>query len=618
MIFDVEADGLLDKATKIHVLSYTKPNGKIVSTTDYDEMKIILLKEKILIGHNIILYDVPLLERILKIKIKAKLIDTLALSWYLNHKRIRHGLEEYGVEYGIPKPKIDDWHNLTIEEYIHRCEEDVKINVKLWKQLKNKLLSIYDSKEQANRLLNYLSFKFDCVREQHNSKWKLDKPKAEQLLEELSDQAEEKMSQLIDIMPKVPKYIIKKKPKKPYKADGSYSVIGAQWFKLLKEHNLPKDYEDEVKILSHYEEPKPNAPQQVKDWLYSLGWVPTSFAYSKDVEGNERKIPQIRVEGSDGKELCSSVKKLIDDNPELEYLEGLTVLQHRIGILKGFLDNEKEGYVIADIGGLTNTLRFKHRVLVNLPGVHKPFGVDIRGCLIAKDGNILCGSDMASLEENTKKHYMYPYDPEYVKEMSKPGFDAHLDLAIQAGKTTQEEVDLWKAGDKNVKDLTLLRKNFKPVNYGCVYGVQAPRLARDNGWKRKDAQVLIDVYWKRNWAVKEVEKNTVVKKIKNEMWLLNPVSGLYYSLRFEKDKFSTLNQGTGVYCFDTWIKHFRKNRPQLTGQFHDEIIIEIKDGYQQECTDLLRKAIDDTNEQLKLNVTLDIDIQFGYNYAEIH
>ena len=102
------------------------------------------------------------------------------------------------------------------------------------------------------------------------------------------------------------------------------------------------------------------------------------------------------------------------------------------------------------------------------------------------------------------------------------------------------------------------------------------------------------------------------------MWLWNPISKLWYSLRYEKDIFSTLNQGSGVYCFDTWIKHFRKKRPQLTGQMHDEVILEVKKGHREGAEKLLRDAIDETNKELKLNRDLDIDVQFGDTYAEIH
>ena len=62
MIFDVEADGLLDEATKIHVLAYRTKEG-IKHTHDYEEMRTLLLNAKVLIGHNIVCYDIPVLKR---------------------------------------------------------------------------------------------------------------------------------------------------------------------------------------------------------------------------------------------------------------------------------------------------------------------------------------------------------------------------------------------------------------------------------------------------------------------------------------------------------------------------------------------------------------------------
>jgi len=618
MIFDVESDGLLDEATKIHVLAYKK-DGRVCHTHDYDEMREILTSAELLIGHNIICFDIPLLEKILGIKIKARLIDTLALSWYLNHTRIRHGLEGYGEEYGVPKPEVDDWHNLSKEEYAHRCREDVKIYSKLWQKMKTKLLRLYGTKEEADKLIDYLSFKMDCVREQERSAWKFNRTLTENTLSSLYRERDEKTEALARAMPKVKKYGAKTRPKKPFKADGSYSVVGAKWFNLLRREGLPEDYTGEVQVLLREEEPNPGSHDQIKQWLFSLGWVPRSFKYDKDSSGNERKIPQVRIEGEDGKELCPSVKKLIQDNPAVELLEGLSVINHRISIFEGFLKNDKDGWLHAKVGGLTNTLRFKHRVLVNLPGVHKAWGEEIRGSLTSIDGFELCGSDMCSLEENTKKHYMHYHDPEFVKEMSRPGFDAHLDLAKHAGACTQEEIDAYVDGAVSaVTKLKPLRKIYKAANYACVYGVGAATLARDTGLTKKQAQELIDAYWARNWSVKKVCSEITIKKIDGEMWLLNPVSRLWYSLRSEKDIFSTLNQGTGVYCFDSWIMQFRSRRPQLTGQFHDEVILCIKEGSRDKCIKLLKGSISNVNDQLKLNVELDVDIQFGKTYAEIH
>lgn len=621
MIFDIEANGL-DDASKIHVLAYTEGN-RVCHTHDYEEMRKVLTSAKTLIGHNIQRYDIPTIERILEIKITARLIDTLALSWYLNHSRLAHGLEGYGVDYGVPKPVVTDWDNQPPEVYAERCIEDVKINRKLWKDLRTKLLRIYDTKEDADRFLRYLEFKMDCAVEQERSGWKLDVKNAQRYFDELSKLEHEKIEELKKHMPPVVKYAKKTKPKKPFKKDGTYSSFGANWFALLRREGLPEDFDGVVSVAVSEEEPNPGSTPQIKDWLFSLGWEPETFKYVRDGDSfEERAIPQVRVEtevnGVKTKELCPSVLELAEKEPSILVLEGLTIIQHRLSIFKGFLENQRDGWVKAEIQGLTNTLRFKHKVVVNLPGVDKLYGGWCRGVLTAPDGYELCGSDMSSLEDTTKRHYMYPYDPEYVEEMSKPGFDPHLDLAKYAKVVTQEEIDSWKQGDESVKDLKPIRTDYKTVNYSATYGVRPKKLSRTIKSTIKKASKLLDDFWARNWSLKKIAEDTYVKKVGNELWLYNPVSRFYYSLRYEKDIFSTLNQGTGVYCFDSWVKEVRTRRPQLTAQFHDEIIACLKVGHRDQYTKILKEAIKVVNDRLKLNVKLDIDVKFGDTYADIH
>jgi hypothetical protein len=81
--------------------------------------------------------------------------------------------------------------------------------------------------------------------------------------------------------------------------------------------------------------------------------------------------------------------------------------------------------------------------LVNLPSVDKPYGDVIRGCLTCPEGYVLAGADMTSLEDTTKRHYMKPLDPDYVEQMSKEGFDPHLNLAVFSGELTQAEYDFY-------------------------------------------------------------------------------------------------------------------------------------------------------------------------------
>lgn len=615
-VFDIECDGL--KPTKIHCLSARKVGtDEVKSTTDYNRMRKFFAQADVLIAHNGILFDIPQVERLLGIKIKAKLVDTLALSWYLYPDRIRHGLESWGEELGVPKPKIDDWHNLTVEEYIHRCTEDVKINTLLWEKMWKYLNLLYDSEEDAWKFIDYLSFKMDCAREQERSKWKLDVDRCRSGLATLELEREGKVDELAKAMPLVPVVAKRTRPAKPYKKDGSLSATGAKWFVLLRKHNLPENFDGTIDDVVGSTAPNPGSHQQIKEWLYSLGWEPTTFKYVRDKEtGDVRKIPQVNAEHGAG--ICDSVKLLYDAEPNLELLDGLGVISHRISILKGFLEAlDDDGCIQAQVQGLTNTLRFKHKTAVNLPKAGKPYGELIRGCLIAREGYELCGSDMASLEDRLKQHYIYPYDPEYVKEMSEPDYDPHLSLALLGGEVTEEQVRVYKSGEDK-KTIKPFRDIFKNGNYACQYGAMPPRLALTANITLKKAKQVWEIYWKKNWAIKEVAKAQRVRKVGGQMWLLNPVNGFYYSLRNEKDIFSTLVQGTASYVFDKWVENFRSRRSQLTAQFHDEVVIEVKKGFREQATNLLQWAIEKLNDQLRLNRRLDIDVQYGDNYSQIH
>jgi len=611
-VFDIETDGLLNEMTKIHVLSYSDDGKATHHTHDYDEMREFFATRKTLAGHNLVRFDAPAVEMILGIKIESRMIDTLALSWYINHGRMKHGLEGYGEEYGVPKPVIKDWNNLTPEEYAHRCDEDVKINVRLLRDLDLKLNKLYQDPTEKDRLIDYLTFKLDCAREQEELQWKLDVPKAQAAYDEISRLKEEKVEQLADAMPKRILERMATKPKVMHKKDGELSSHGEKWVALCKE------YKQSVttigfKVKTGEERGNPNSNDQVKDWLRSLGWEPRTFKFVRDKKsGDTRQIEQVRK----GSDLCSSVRQLSINDAAVDLLDGLTVLTHRAGILKSFLEGHTDGYLQAGVAGLTNTFRFKHfKPLVNLPSVDKPYGDVIRGCLIAPEGYVLCGADMTSLEDTTKRHYMKPYDPEYVEAMSKEGFDPHLDLALHAGLINQGDIDMHNSGERSLKEL---RKNYKVVNYSATYGIGAAALARGTGMSKKASQTLLDAFWSRNWAIEKVATGAKTRELFEGMWLKNPVSGFWHSLRSEKDRFSTLNQSTGVFCFDTWVALCRKNGIKCVGQFHDEVIALVKKGDEDAVEKVMHDAAIKLNDKVKLNVPLGTDVQFGNTYADIH
>jgi hypothetical protein len=441
MIFDVETDNLLEEATKIHVLAY-QDGDQVRHTHDYNQMRTILTEAKVLIGHNILRFDVPVLERILGISIKAKLYDTLPMSWVMFTDMMQHGLEVHGERYGVPKPSVTDWQNLSPQEYAHRCVEDVKINIKLWDDLIKRFKLVYGKdRDSLDRFLQYLTFKMKVAAMAEQSKWKLDVELVEKSLHTITKLQEDKVEELSGVMPPVPIYRKKQRPKTMFKKDRTLSSHGQEWYDECKKQGLDPSQEEPLKILKGYDKPNPNSSDQVKAWLFGMGWEPCTFDYKKEEDGSERTVPQVRKDG----ELAPSVTLLIEEHPEVELLDGLTVLQHRRSIFEGLLESvDEDGYVKAEIAGLTNTLRFKHKKpLVNLPGVDKPWGKEVRGALLAREGHVLCGADMVSLEDTTKRHFIRPLDPDLVEEQSRDDYDPHLKLAVKAGMVTQEDYDFY-------------------------------------------------------------------------------------------------------------------------------------------------------------------------------
>lgn len=457
---DIEATGLLnqlieqgDKA-KLHNLCAVDSETKTVSLfhadNDIDKARIedFLNQEIILVMHNGICYDKTALQFFKYNVNKVTFVDTLALSWYLDIKRDLHGLDSYGTEAGVPKPVIKDWKDLTQEDYDHRVLEDVKIQEYVFKKLKARFEELYgkmtDYEFCTHKVVKYLNFKMEQLAEQQNSKIRVDVPHSKELLAELEQQIDFKKKQLAEVMPKVPVYSKHTKPAKPFLKSGGLSSIGLKWKELCEKANVDFNYDGEIKAIRSYDEPNPSSSQQIKNWLFSLGWEPELFKFVKD-ENGERKIPQIYKPQSGG-QICNSIELLAEDRTELQHLVGLSVLSHRKGCVNGFIDSLVFGeYIEATAAGFTNTLRLKHRKpCVNLPSAKVSYGDQVRACLISREGKILMGSDLSSLENKIKFNLQLPYDRKYVLDQMSDDYDPHLEIARDGNLIGQAEVDFYK------------------------------------------------------------------------------------------------------------------------------------------------------------------------------
>ncbi len=158
LVFDLETDGLYDDVTRIHclVIYDSETDQTMVFNDEGSEEPIsrgvqLLETADVICGHNVISYDIPVLQKVYPwFEPTALVVDTLLLS-RLYHNNIldtdkkhkwdqmppqlygRHSLESYGYRLGEYKGsfgKDTDWQEWS-QEMQDYCIQDVKVTTKL-------------------------------------------------------------------------------------------------------------------------------------------------------------------------------------------------------------------------------------------------------------------------------------------------------------------------------------------------------------------------------------------------------------------------------------------------------------------------------------------------------
>lgn len=673
-VADIETTGLIEdlkkqgNKAKLHNLAILDINSEekdiqvFHANTANEKAKLqkFLDQDIYLIMHNGVCYDSVALKLLGFDVSRITFIDSFALSLYLYLDRPLHGLESWGIDFGVPKPEVVDWENLTQEDYDHRVVEDVKINYEVYKKqredfsnlyLENKVMS--DEEFFNHKMVRYLTSKFNQLKEQEENKILIDVDLCEKTIKEFEILVEEKNKALVLAMPKVEVVKKVKRPAKPFKKDGTLSATGENWKAIVETAKVSFDFPHHIEVVEGYKEPNPNSPDQLKNWLFSLGWEPCTYKYTKDSDGKGKKIPQVYIPNSGG-QVTESVEKLAEIDVGVAQLTGKAVINHRLGVLRGFLSSKNDNnLVVAGASGFTNTLRLKHRKpMVNLPAVNKPYSKTIRGCIMARSGKIFYGADLSGLETILKLNYQIPFDPKFVNEQQREDFDPHLDIAIEAGIVSQAESDFFKIKKEGfppenykqsdeLKELLMLdsakvseklaeisskRHVGKQANYSCQYSAGAKAVSRSSGISLAVAKTVVNAYRSKNWSINAIAESQTLVKRNTGTWLKNPLNGMYYYIKAEKDIFSTLVQGSGSFILDLWISFCNKLRVErkidfkLLATFHDEKIFEIDDTENMKASikKLSEDALEMVNKLLNLDIPIKFSYDFGYRYSDIH
>ena len=341
----------------------------------------------IVIGHNLIEFDIPLLEKYWGVTIpKHKVRDTLLTSRLWN-PRIEggHSLKAWGLRLGEYKDEfaLEDFDKGFTDEMAEYCLQDCKVTMNLHQHLT-------DCFKRSN-------FSADCIDLEHDVQWitaqqvrngfKLDIGKATSLYQDLWIKMIKAQDELQQIFPPV---TIKRVSEKTGKA--------------LKD-----------KIITF----NPSSRQQIAERLISKG--------VKLVEQTEKGAWKID----------ETVLGVIDTK-ESRLLLDYFLCQKRTGQIDQWLSHVKDNRVhgrVSTNGAVTGRMTHFSPNLAQIPSTKAPYGRECRECWIVDKGNVLVGIDAAGLELRMLAHYL---DDEYYTT-TLVEYDIHLANMHSAGLSNREQ-----------------------------------------------------------------------------------------------------------------------------------------------------------------------------------
>ena len=340
----------------------------------------------LIIMHNGINFDTQVLKKIWNVKWKlSHVFDTLVVSRLLNPSLDGgHSLEAWGNRLGYAKGDFNDWDSGWSQEMEDYCIQDTLVTKKLYEHLMYEI----KSQEFSERSITLEHNVQAIITAQEENGFKLDEPKALQLLAELKAKLDAIQVEMQSIFP-------------PRVESGRVSKLG----KALKNIVTPFN---------------PGSRKQIGERLAEKGWKPQVFT-----ESGQAKIDETTLEGI--------------DIPEAKAIAEYLMLQKRIAQIESWLDalgsdGRVHGRVITN-GAVTGRMTHMQPNMAQVPNSGSPYGHECRDLWTVEKGNSLVGIDASGLELRMLAHYMN--DNAYTHEVVSG--DIHTANQTAAGLQTRNQ-----------------------------------------------------------------------------------------------------------------------------------------------------------------------------------
>ena len=569
-IFDLETDGLLDEVTKIHCLvlknietgeaiGYT---GKGIWTEGIPKLE----KADLIVGHNILKYDIPVFKKLGRFNPKGTVRDTLVCTRLIyadiknsDFKRNEfpkkligsHSLRAWGHRIGNYKDDYDGGWEEYSDEMLSYCFQDVEVTATLWK----KILKA-DYSEQSIQLEHEVA---EIIFRQETAGFAFDTEAAGKL----------------------------------------YTTLSAR--KLEIEEELGKHippWEIELKTKTKLVPFNPASRDQCAKVLISHGWKPEVFTEAGKPKVDETTLSQI-------------TKNVSSDQlvPLAKLMTEYFLLIKRLGQLgdgsQAWLKVERAGRIHGSCntnGAVTGRATHSFPNVAQVPSVGAPYGHECRSLFTASPGNKLVGIDVSGLELRCLAHYMARYDGGAYGETVVNG-DIHTANQEAAGLAT--------------------RPQAKTFIYGFLYGAGAEKLGSIVGAGSKEGAKLKARFLKKIPALANL-----IDKVQQaaERGYLIGLDGRRVTVRSPHAALNTLLQSAGALICKQWMVEFDNalkeqgldGACQQVAWVHDEIQLDVKVGMEDDIGKLAVKSIERAGKHFNIRCELTGEYNVGNNWADTH
>lgn len=629
--FDLEANGLLDTVTKIHCGVFIEADSGAQHVFEGHQVKEMLAYMdtcKMLVAHNAIGYDFPLLKMLHNYDYKGIKIDTALMSRLQRPERKLpfncpdkgtrpHSLAAWGYRVGRGKVEHEDWETYT-PEMLHRCVEDVEILRLVHGSLKEEGGPDWIAAHQLTHQL------FEILYQQEQYGWLVDRTHIDKSIAMLTHWVAK-----IDhvVVPRLPQVLVVDETKKA----GVYGYVRKPFLKSGLPSSQVVKWEGESDHVTgpfsriSYRPVNLDSNKETKDWLLREGWIPEAWNYKKEggknikVDGKlVRASPKLNgadaFRGVDGK-IGRLIAKRVQCKHRRSNLEGWTKLIR------------EDGRISQGIAGICTTARLKHRGIVNVPSEGAFFGKWMRKSFISKDGYSIVGVDAAGCQNRMLA--------------ARVGDDAFTEILINGDKakgTAIHQINQQAIADIGI---TVSYGQAKNLNYAFMFGASDNKLGdiigenKDTGTRIRDALLSVSTGFSdlvgnltKEWMSNaKTRLNDWNKKEYHDGWVVG-LDGRPIYIESEHQILVYVLQSDEAILMQHALVMLKNNLDSIgwthgveygfCANIHDEYQTEVRDDCVAQYATLATAAITEAGKKLSIACPHEGEANVGKNWYQTH